>query len=103
MCLRLSLCACPATGFLHIVHRWHVYSEQATRFSECLFGGVKAVISMRHSLLSGQVNVQSNNYWSGTEFAPNTNNAWNFNFNNGNQNINNKNNNLFAWAVQSGE
>ena len=30
---------------------------------------------------SGQVTVQSNNYWSGLEFAPNTNNAWNFNFN----------------------
>jgi len=52
---------------------------------------------------SGQVNVQSNNYWSGLEYAPNTNNAWNFNFNNGNQNLNNKNNNNYAWAVQSGE
>jgi len=52
---------------------------------------------------SGQVNVQSNNYWSGTEFAPNPTNAWNFNFNNGNQNANNKNNNNFAWAVHSGE
>ena len=51
---------------------------------------------------SGQANVQSNNYWSGLEFAPNTNNAWNFNFNNGNQNANNKNNNFFAWAVRSG-
>jgi len=52
---------------------------------------------------SGQVNVQSNNYWSATEFAPNPSNAWNFNFNNGNQNTNDKNNNLFAWAVRSGE
>ena len=50
---------------------------------------------------SGQVNVQSNNYWSGTEL--NSNNAWNFNFNNGNQNANNKNNNFFAWAVRSGK
>lgn len=49
-------------------------------------------------------NIQSYVYWSGTEFAPNTNNAWNFNTNNGNQNINNKdNNNLYAWAVRSGE
>ena len=47
-------------------------------------------------------NVQASFYWSGTEFAPNTNNAWNFNFNNGNQNANNKNNNNFAWAVHSG-
>ena len=51
---------------------------------------------------SGEINFQANNYWSGTEFAPNTNNAWNFNFNNGNQNANNKNNNNFAWAVHSG-
>jgi len=51
---------------------------------------------------SGEMNRQANFYWSGTEFAPNTNNAWNFNFNNGNQNANNKNNNNFAWAVHSG-
>lgn len=52
---------------------------------------------------SGQANVQSNNYWSGTEYAPNTNNAWNFNTNNGNQNANNKNNNFYALAVRPGE
>ena len=52
---------------------------------------------------SGQAIVQSNNYWSGTEYAPNTNNAWNFNTNNGNQNANNKNNNMFAMAVRPGE
>jgi hypothetical protein len=49
---------------------------------------------------SGWVKVQSNNYWSGVEVD--SNNAWNFNFNNGNQNNNDKNNNLFAWAVRSG-
>ena len=49
------------------------------------------------------MNVQSNNYWSGTEYAPNTNNAWNFNFNNGNQNNNNKNNSMYALAVRPGE
>ena len=48
-------------------------------------------------------NVQSNNYWSATEYAPNTNNAWNFNMNNGNQNNNNKNNSFYGWAVQSGD
>jgi len=87
------LCACPAVGFNHgmtiqvglPVHRdvypvgWNFIPPK-----------------------SGQANVQSNNYWSGTEFAPNTSNAWNFNFNNGNQNANNKNNNFFAWAVRSG-
>ena len=39
-------------------------------------------------------------YWSGTEF--NSNNAWNFNFDNGNQNNDNKNNELSAWAVRPG-
>lgn len=53
--------------------------------------------------LSEQVNVQSYNYWSGTSYAPNANNAWNFNTNNGNQNANNKNNEFYAWAVRSGE
>jgi hypothetical protein len=46
--------------------------------------------------------VQSNDYWSGLEYAPNTNNAWNFNTNNGNQNANNKNNQLYALAVRPG-
>jgi len=52
---------------------------------------------------SGRVNVQPNNYWSGTEYAPATSNAWNFNFNNGNQNNNNKTNALYAWAVRPGD
>ncbi len=47
--------------------------------------------------------MQSYVYWSGTEYAPNTNNAWNFNTNNGNQNNNNKNNEFYAWAVRPGE
>ena len=42
-------------------------------------------------------------YWSGLEYAPNTNNAWNFNTNNGNQNANDKNNDNYAWAVRPGE
>jgi hypothetical protein len=45
----------------------------------------------------------SNVYWSGLEYAPNTNNAWNFNTNNGNQNNNDKNNANYAWAVRPGE
>ena len=42
-------------------------------------------------------------YWSGTEYAPNPNNAWNFNTNNGNQNNDNKDNNNYGWAVRSGD
>jgi hypothetical protein len=46
--------------------------------------------------------VQSNDYWSGTEYAPNPDNAWNFNPDNGNQNDDNQNNQLFAVAVRPG-
>ncbi len=42
-------------------------------------------------------------YWSGTEYANNPNNAWNFNMNNGNQNNDNKDNNNYAWAVRPGK
>jgi hypothetical protein len=54
------------------------------------------------SATSEQANLQANNYWSATEYAPNTGNAWNFNFNNGNQNANNKNNGFYALAVSPG-
>jgi len=47
--------------------------------------------------------VQSDDYWSGTAYAPDpASNAWNFNTNNGNQNNNHQNNELFAWAVRPG-
>jgi hypothetical protein len=42
-------------------------------------------------------------YWSGTEFAPNTGNAWDFLFISGSQNANIKFINSFAWAVHSGD
>ena len=41
-------------------------------------------------------------YWSGTEYANNPNNAWNFDTNDGNQNANNKDNNNYALAVRPG-
>ena len=46
--------------------------------------------------------VQSNFYWSSTEYAPNTVSAWIFDFSNGYQDLNVKGGNLYAWAVQSG-
>jgi hypothetical protein len=46
--------------------------------------------------------VQSNDYWSGTEYVANPNNAWNFNTNDGNQNNDDKNNALYAVAVRPG-
>jgi hypothetical protein len=41
-------------------------------------------------------------YWSGTEYATNTDNAWNFNMNNGNQNNNHQNNSGYGLALRSG-
>ena len=48
-------------------------------------------------------NVQAGNYWSGTEFAPNTNFAWNFNFNQEVQDTGDKGFELWAYAVRSGD
>jgi|SaaInl8_200m_RNA_FD_contig_61_828936_length_1941_multi_5_in_0_out_0_1 hypothetical protein len=41
-------------------------------------------------------------YWSGTEYANNSDNAWNFNMNNGNQNNNHQNNSGYGLALRSG-
>ena len=46
--------------------------------------------------------LQSYDYWSGTEHASSSNNAWNFNTNNGNQNNADKSNALYAVAVRPG-
>lgn len=47
--------------------------------------------------------ITSNNYWSSTTNANNTDNAWNVNFNNGNTNNNNKTNNNNVRCVRGGE
>ncbi|MFN3480894.1 MAG: reverse transcriptase domain-containing protein [Thermodesulfovibrionales bacterium] len=54
-------------------------------------------------LISGWANVQSNNYWSSTTYANNTDNAWIVNMWNGNVNANNKTNNNYVWPVRAGE
>ena len=46
---------------------------------------------------------QSDNYWSGTTYANNSDNAWNVNFNNGNVNNNDKNNSNYVRPVRSGQ
>lgn len=46
-------------------------------------------------------NVQSNRYWSGTEFDASR--AWDLDFNGGRQSRLNQNGDLFAWAVHSGD
>ncbi|MHB8741628.1 MAG: VPLPA-CTERM sorting domain-containing protein [Sulfuricaulis sp.] len=48
-------------------------------------------------------NVQSNLYWSGTVYAPNTNNAWDFYFDKGYQDATVKGLNAYAWAVHPGD
>jgi len=47
--------------------------------------------------------IQANDYWSGTEYAPNAVSAWFFFFFNGFQNNNKKENYYYAWAVRPGE
>lgn len=47
--------------------------------------------------------LQSDYYWSGLEYAPDTSNAWFFDFLIGVQNLNLKNFNYYAWAVHSGD
>ncbi|MDH5191737.1 MAG: VPLPA-CTERM sorting domain-containing protein [Gammaproteobacteria bacterium] len=48
-------------------------------------------------------NIQSYNYWSGTEYAPNISYAWNFFMEFGQQNTSNKATNFYAWAVKPGD
>ena len=47
--------------------------------------------------------LQSDDYWSGTAYAPDPAiNAWKFNTNDGNQNNTNQNNQIYAVAVRPG-
>jgi len=64
-----------------------------------------------HSILSGSntanlamfSNIQSFVYWSGTEFASNTPDAWFFDARQGYQSVVHKGSELYAWAVRSGD
>ena len=51
---------------------------------------------------SGQINVQSSNYWSATTNANNTSNAWDVNFNNGDVDNDDKTNTNHVWCVRGG-
>jgi hypothetical protein len=68
-------------------------------------GGLSAFEAINDSaaLTAVFTNMVDNVYWSGTEYAPNPNNAWNFNTDNGNQNNDNKDNQNYGWAVRPGE
>ena len=49
------------------------------------------------------LNMQSNLYWSGTEYAPSTSLAWDFNTDDGNQSVGGKGSGLYAMAVRPGD
>lgn len=48
-------------------------------------------------------NIQGMRYWSATEYAPNTSNAWYFSMGAGNQSTTLKSFSYYGWAVQSGD
>jgi hypothetical protein len=48
-------------------------------------------------------NVQSDVYWSGSEYAPNPSSAWYFGTDNGYQSRDGKDGQLYAWAVRPGD
>lgn len=52
---------------------------------------------------TGPFNVRALNYWSATEYAPNANDAWLFNFHYGLQGYANKTDTRDTWAVYSGD
>jgi hypothetical protein len=47
--------------------------------------------------------LQANYYWTGTEYAPDTGNAWYFNFGSSSQYLEPKSGELYAWAVRPGD
>ena len=62
------------------------------------------MIKITINLLKLPVLVQSRNYWSATEYAPNPVSAWVFNMKFGSQTISSKTTfSQSAWAVQSGD
>ena len=63
----------------------------------------KSITTSHNSNYNDFSNVQSGSYWSATGYAPNPNNAWDFDVIIGSQLTYNKNFNLYAWAVHSGD
>jgi hypothetical protein len=48
-------------------------------------------------------NLEASYYWTGTEYAPDTSNAWHFHFGASSQYFDPKSNDLYAWAVRPGD
>jgi len=91
-----------------------VYSELASLFYDTLGNNGWVDTSGNPTGCSGSdpwcltntglfTNMQSNFYWSGTEYAPGTYRAWGFYTGSGVQDTNDKNVELYAWAVRSGD
>lgn len=79
-------------------------SEMGHLFYNELGGGAGQPINTTHNAnFSLFQNIQLFPYWSGTEYASNTLNAWYFIMNNGNQTADSKLNNSYAWAVRTGD
>ena len=79
-------------------------SEMGHLFSKELGGTAGSSIDTTHNanynLFSG---FRSGNYWSGTEYPPDTTYAWRFSFLSDNQGLNNKLGTMYALAVRSGQ
>ncbi len=77
-------------------------SEMGNLFYNVLGGTARSSITATHNANYNIFkNVQSNGYWSGVEF--NSSFAWYFNFYIGSQYTSLKYNDLFGWAVRSGD
>ncbi len=86
------------------VNGWNQTSQMGNLFYTQLGGVQSSSIATTHNgnydLFS---NVQTSLYWSGSQSASISNNAWVFNFNGGRQTSTTKVFQNFAWAVHSGD
>ena len=80
-------------------------SQMGNLFYNGLGGSAgNSIVSTHNSNYGLFSNVQSYYYWSATEYAPNTGGAWGFNFGAGYQDGGGyKTDDLYAWAVHSGD
>lgn len=88
----------PCTGFSC------TGSEMGHLFYNELGGAAgSSILSSSDPDLAKFSNIQSGYYWSATEFALNTDNAWSFLFSAGDQYFSDKTTSNIAWAVHSGD
>jgi len=81
-------------------------SELGHLFYEALSGSAGTSITSGHNanyLLFQNIQASAGYYWSGTEYAPNTLNAWYFRFSDGDQGNLDKVGIVYAWAVRDGD